>query len=193
MKRKLTYLLFALFILNNSFGQVITRDGKCGRKGPTICPKLSIFHETNYDFTRFGFNSLNIDYVLLCKPSYMLTVRGGISYMSFNKASSIGVPLELNLLIGRSSFLFEISAGFLGQDYYKNYDSITKKTKSSSLYYQAVTGRLGIRYEAPKGGLFIRLGFTPIYSLSEYAVIYPVYNRRFIPMFGAGIGYTLRR
>ncbi len=193
MKYALIFLvLFSLLSFNIS-GQVVTREGKCGRKGTSLCPKLSVFHETNYDLSRFGFNSVNADYVLICRSSYMLTVRLGCSYMSFEKASSVGVPIELNLLIGRSALLLEISGGFLGQYYYKNYDSISQKKKSSTLFYQAITGRIGLRYEPPKGGLFFRIGFTPLYSLTDYDQIYPINNRRFIPLIGAGIGYTFRK
>ena len=189
--KKVFLLIIAAFILSaNSFGQLLTREGKCGRKGPKLCPKFTVFHETNYDFKKFGFNSLNVDYILLCQAKYMLSFRFGLSYMSFNKSSSYGFPLELNLLIGNGAALFEISGGYVDQLYYKNYNEVLKQMRNSNFTYRAISGRIGFRYEQPKGGLFIRVGFTPIYSLVGQDLIYAIGDRRFIPMFGAGLGYT---
>lgn len=76
---------------------------------------------------------------------------------------------QLNLLYGQS-WLIELGGGVtLPLAYLDDW---------------VVIPRLGVRYQRPAGGWMGRLGFTPIFRLSEADV--------FLPSLGLGLGYTLK-
>lgn len=185
--KKLVLLIFLFFAFYSVKAQSTSyRAGNCKTKS-TFCPKWSIFHETTYNFTSLGINSVNADLVLLCNRSYMMSLRFGVNYISFPKISSVGAPLEFNFMIGRGAWLFETG---LGVDYlhvYKNYSSILPANNNIS--YLALTGRIGVRYERVNG-VFFRAGYNPHVSLMGQDKIEPISKHVFLHMLSVGIGYT---
>ncbi len=163
------------------------RSGKCGDKS-NFCPKIALFHETAYNFGSLGVNSVNIDIILMCNKYYMASLRTGINYFSFPKIYSAGVPLELNFMLGRGSWLFELGLGVNYLYFYKNYTHDAGRF-SDNVSYLAATGRIGVRYERING-LFFRAGYNPYCSLIGYHNIEPISKHPFLHMLSAGIGYT---
>lgn len=53
--------------------------------------------------------------------------------------------------------------------------------------------RLGYKYQKPNGGLFLRVGITPLLKLKEFSSISDSDNilLKFLPLFGIGIGITI--
>lgn len=188
MRTKILLLLFLLFTIaaqaqvSKSF-----RFGRCGQGGLN-CPKLSLFHETNTDFSKLWINTVNADYIILCRRLFMASIRGGISYYTFPKIRAAGIPVEFNFLVGKSSWLVEAGLGIQYLFFYRNY-SAAAGTFSDDVSYLAATGRVGIRYERPRG-FFFRIGYTPMYSLINHDKIEPLSNHKFIHMMGLGVGYT---
>lgn len=102
------------------------------------------------------FYSINYDRILVVGSTLAISGRAGLSYFpitSFWDFHTIGVPLELNLLIGKENKYFEI--GFSGL-YQQNFD----KTHISKSLIGSF--RLGYRYQKDDGGLTYRVGFTPL-------------------------------
>ena len=156
-----------------------------------MCPKHSFFHETSLNFNQFALNSINYDYVLICQARWMLSVRVGGVYWTLKHAKAMGVPLEINFLSGSSAHLFEMSAGFTYLHFRKNWTEALGQFEQS-VDYQAITGRIGYRYEKPRGGLFLRIGFTPISNYRNGDQV-PIFGKGpFIPMAGIGAGWTLK-
>lgn len=161
------------------------RAGRCNTKD--FCPRNTLFHETNWDFSRLGINSINWDHVLVCEKRYMTTFRVGINYFTFSKVYGAGVPLEFNFLIGSSALLFELGLGINYLYFYKNYDKGVRY--ADNVHWGAITARAGLRYMAQKN-LFLRAGFTPHYAVIGNNDV-PYFGGK--PMFwmaGLGIGYT---
>jgi hypothetical protein len=184
-----TLVIFCIIVRAQTSEQFSTnyRNGRCNTK--MFCPRNAIFHETNWDFSRLGINSIKWDHILKCGDRSMVSFCLGINYFTFPKVYGAGVPLELNLLIGRSALLFEMGLGINYLYFYKNYDNGVRYT--DNVHWGAITGRLGLRYEAEKS-LFLRAGFTPMYAVIGNNDV-PYFGGK--PMFwmaGLGIGYTFR-
>lgn len=192
------YLKSILFILTvfsvtTVYSQSM-REGKCNRKGVSICPSHTFFHETNTNLKGYSFNSINVDKNLYCGSKNLLSLRLGFLYMSWKKVRSIGVPVELCLMFGSGASMLEIAAGYQYQYFYKNYAKDSLQTQIDNASYQAITGRIGYRYEKPKGGIFFRFGFTPLYAIGDYSSTIPFLGTSpFIPMAGGAIGWTFRK
>jgi hypothetical protein len=153
------------------------------------CPRNTLFHETNVRFKNLlGLNSVNWDHILVCREKYLVSVRLGIDYMSFNKISSAGIPIDLNLMVGGGALMLETGIGLNYLYVYKNYNDSIGKYKDN-VNYLGLTGRIGLRYEK-QHSIFFRLGYTPMYSLINYKEIPIIANKKYISMFGAGVGYT---
>ena len=153
------------------------------------CPRNTLFHETNVRFKNlFGLNSINWDHILVCREKYLISMRLGVDYMSFNKISSAGVPFDLNLIIGGGALMLETGIGLNYLYVYKNCDDSIGEYKDN-VNYLGLTGRIGLRYEK-QHSIFFRFGYTPMYSLINYKEIPIIVNKKYISMFGAGIGYT---
>lgn len=183
--------LIALFIVCTlpAFGQKKNPNRIVNCKGSSLnCPGVSLFHETAWDFTRFGVNSINVDFIVLCRESFMASVRAGISYLTFPKISAAGVPAEFNFLIGKSTWLIETGLGASYLYVYNNY-SVDRGRFSDNVSYLAITGRLGIRYERSRS-VFFRIGYTPMLSVMNADRIEAFSKHSFIHMASLGIGYT---
>lgn len=207
MKKFFLTVFFAV-LASSLFAQQVDYDPRPRPKNcdsENSCPRNTIFHETTFRFDGLGlnWNSLNWDHTLICRTGFLLSFRLGVNYMSFAKIKSVGVPVDLNLMIGGGALMGEVSAGLNYLYIYKNYDEVLGKF-DDNLSYLAAMGRIGLRFER-KHSVFFRLGYTPMFSLfgndeiqirkkkrktdpQEY--IYVIRDRKFYSMFAAGIGYT---
>ena len=154
------------------------------------CPRNTLFHETNVRLENlFGLNSVNWDHILVCREKYLVSVRIGIDYMSFKHIKSAGIPVDLNLMIGGGALMFETGLGLNYLYVYKNYNDSTGTFYNDNVSYLGITGRVGLRYQK-QHSIFFRGGYTPMYSLLNYDKIPVIAGKRFISMFGLGVGYT---
>ena len=113
--RMKTFLVVGILLFSMVLQAQITREGKCGRKGATICPDHVIFHETNSNFKKgqgFTFNSINYDKSIYCGSMNLWTIRFGVVYYSWKHVRSFGVPVELCFLYGSGASLLKIAAGY---------------------------------------------------------------------------------
>jgi hypothetical protein len=183
--------LILILVMSLSFRSLIAqspsyRAGNCKTKS-NYCPKWSIFHETTYNFSSLGINSVNADVIVMCNRSYMSSIRFGVNYFTFPKLSSIGAPVEFNFMVGRGAWLFEAGLGLDYLHVYKNYSSTG--TSENNISYLALTGRIGMRYERVNG-VFFRVGYNPHVSLMGMDKIEPISKHTFLHMLSVGIGYT---
>lgn len=186
-------LLSCLFVISLSvFSQ---QEGNDPRPRPkncqteNSCPRNSLFLEGNVRFNNMlGLVSLNYDHTLVCRESYLLSYILGIDFYSFKKTKAAGIPLSLNLMIGRGPMMFELGLGLNYLYVYKNYDDATKLTGPNESYL-GIIGNIGVRYEMLHS-LFLRLGYTPIYSLMNNNNIPILASKKLNNMFGLSVGYT---
>jgi len=188
--KKIAILLMLCFPCINVFSQ---DDGTQPHPRPpscqveNTCPRKTLFHETDIKFGTLGINSLNFDQILVCRSTYLISWRIGINYNTFSKISAAGIPTEINFMLGGGAIMLEAGLGLNSLYVYKNYDENIGKYNDNATYV-AAAGRIGLRYQK-KHSLFMRGGYTPLYSLSGYKDIPILADKKFISMFGLGIGY----
>jgi hypothetical protein len=186
-------LLCCLFAI--SFTVFSQQDGLDPRPRPknceteNICPRNSLFLEGNVRIKNmFGLVSLNWDHTLVCREKYLLSFILGADFYSFKKPKAAGIPLSLNLMIGGGPLMFELGLGVNYLYFYKNYDETTKLTDPKESYLGMI-GNVGVRYEMLHN-IFLRLGYTPMYSLMNYKSIPILASKKLNNMFGLSVGYT---
>lgn len=132
----------------------------------TLTRRSSIFIEIGGNSTAY---SLNYDYIL-SNDNYFRT-SFTIGFAAYKGSSKIDIILspQLNVLIGRT-FCSEIGFGYSKSLTYPNGYAVL---------------RFGMRFQKTHGGFFGRFAFTPILK--------PFGTSRFLPWFGASIGYTIKR
>jgi hypothetical protein len=187
-------LLTCLFVLSLSvFSQ---QDGNDPRPRPkncqteNTCPRNSLFLEGNVRIKNmFGLVSLNYDHTLICRERYLLSYIVGVDFFSFKQTKAAGIPFSLNLMIGGGPLMFELGLGVNCLYVYKNYNETTKSTDSKENYLGMI-GNVGVRYEMLHS-VFLRLGYTPMYSLMNNNNIPILASKKLNNMFGLSVGYTL--
>jgi len=166
MNRHSIFILFVIFTsTQTSFSQ--------GNKDTTQIKRNSLYIEIGGNT---GSYSINYDLIICHKNNFKLTGRVGFSILPTNTCPTV-FPIELNGLYGKTKQYFEYGIGYSPIIYLgKN------KEKSSDL----ILARLGYRYQKTDGGLFFRIGFTPIIKNAddEFGQF------RFTPWFGVSIGKT---
>lgn len=158
---------------------------------PSSCKKNTIYHETNTNLGRFNYNSVNFEHLLKCQPTYNVGIHIGVIYYSFPKLKGEGIPIGINWMFGRGSELFEFGFGATYQHIRKNWDSQNGQY-NDNISYAGITGNIGFRHQNSDGGLFYKVGFTPMYSVLNYKDIPIIASHAFIPMAGISIGWTFR-
>lgn len=192
------FLLFSAYSFSQQDGiYPMPRPKNCQTEN--TCPRNTLFHETAFRFgyLGFNFNSINWDHTLVCRSSYLITMRLGIDYYSFAKLRSAGIPFELNLMIGGGALMFETGVGLNYLYIYKNYNEIIPERFQDHLSYLTATGRLGLRYEKLHS-IFFRAGYTPQYSLmnnNQITIINKknvavIHDHKLYSMVSVGVGYT---
>lgn len=191
--KKIAIVSILLFSFVDAFSQYDAlqphpRPSSCNVEN--TCPRKTLFHETDIKIGTLGINSINFDQILVCRSSYLISWRIGINYNTFPKISAAGIPTEINFMLGGGTIMLEAGLGLNSLYVYKNYqDSIGKY--NDNVPYVAVAGRIGVRYQK-KNSIFLRGGFTPMYSFTGYKDIPILSDKRFVSMFGLGIGYCLK-
>jgi hypothetical protein len=158
--------------------------------------KFSQFSNNTVFFEGFGnglYSSINYDRIFYRNNSMAASFR--IGYSQYKTGALL--PFELNFL-GKSKstpFYSEFGIGYtslLWADY-----------EMSTIFF-----RIGFRYQQPKGGLFFRVAFLPLYQLNNNSPqrlgimrggtgYYENLNftgnsdDNFMPWFGVSIGYTI--
>jgi hypothetical protein len=162
------------------------RNGSC--KGTDRCPRNTLFHETQYDFSTLGINSINLDHTLACTRTYLTSFRIGVNYLSFPDISGAGIPAEICYMYGRGAWMLELAAGLNSLYVYKNYSSAAGSFSDNAIW-AAVNGRAGIRFER-KNSIFLRAGFVPSLTVAGKKEIETLDNKNFMWNAALGIGYT---
>ena len=91
----------------------------------------------------------------------------------------IELGIGINYNIGLAKRRLEFSSDF-------NNSSVNSEESLKALW---ASFRFGYKYQKPKGGLFIRAGFTPLIKLKTYSKFDD--SKFLIPLYGLGIGYTI--
>ncbi len=139
------------------------------------------------------FYSLNYDRILVVQQNWKMSGRIGGMYLpglDYNDRQMIGLPLEVSYLRGRNKHYLEVGLGFTAT--YDTYRLGESRVKDLALMGVA---RVGYRHQKREGGLFYKVGFTPVHG-----VVYNMRNRQnsigsnfTYPLFGLAIGYTLKK
>jgi hypothetical protein len=155
-KGLLILILFAFEHIHAQRDSVELEDGtmlyNLPKKRPT---KNALFIELGGNA---GMYSLNYDRILINKPGFRTSVRGGFSLMPFttDAVADLIFVAEHNFLIGKEKHFIETGPGIT---YVRSYALDTKKHISSQ-WLGAL--RLGYRFqERLDEGLFFRAGLTP--------------------------------
>ncbi len=72
-RSSLIALFCSLFIVHCLHAQPQLRMIPCST--PATCKRFTVFHETNSDFKKFNYNSLNLEYLLSCSSDKTVGVR----------------------------------------------------------------------------------------------------------------------
>lgn len=188
--KKTVVVFFLFFALSKVFSQYDPtqphpRPSSCVTEN--ICPRKTLFHETEISPKTVGINSINYDKILVCRSAYLISWRIGINYYTFTKIRSAGIPSEINFMFGGGALMLEAGLGLNSLYVYQNYNDSIGKFEDNKFYLAAV-GRIGVRFQR-KHSFFARGGYTPMYSLVGYKDIPVLADKKFVSMFGFGIGY----
>lgn len=189
MKQKTLAILVLLLCINpTAFGQV---EGTGAIKTNTIYLEFA--------GTGGAPLSINYDMVVLRHSGFMASITTGLGYCPIRDMKPIlGIPLTLNLSLGKTRHFLELGSGITYNsgivqaewDYSDGFPSSGPSgSNSESLKALYWTFRAGYKYQRPEGGLFIRIGFTPMLRVKTYSNLTD--NRDLLPAFGLGLGYTL--
>jgi hypothetical protein len=158
---------------------------------PSSCRKNTIYHETNTNFGNFNYNSLNFEHLLTCGSAKNTGLFIGAVYYSFPKIQSKGLRGGFNIMYGRYSNMFELGFGLTFLYVTQNYNNEVGKYKDN-VSYAGLNGNIGFRHQNAEGGIFYKIGFTPMLSFMNYGLIPVIADNAFIPMGGISIGWTFK-
>lgn len=167
---------------------------------------LSIFNNSvaqknihSFSIEAFGAqNTIGVNYDARIRGNYGLGYRVGVGYgyadnsgLFDQKINGIGIPLELNYLLGKSNskleFGFGTSLGFynIKETTWYYYQPVPSETEGRSEQYTSsntrfgyfMFGNIGYRYQREHGFIF-RIGITPSFNFGDKyglkrAVFYP--------------------
>lgn len=124
--------------------------------------------------------SLNYDRIIYQQLNFRSALRTGIGTNFFFLDSEPSpypiVPVEIAALIGPRISYLELGLGY------------TKRfTSEPDLEKELYFGRIGLRYQKPRSGLLVRLGFTPYLTKNRDKKTDKVIMSRF----GVSVGYSL--
>ena len=177
MKQFLTTILFA-FIMNSLVAQ----------NDPEPFKRNTLFIELGGNSP---FYSLNYDRIIVNKINWKLAARIGAMYLYDNRSylesirnKNYSIPLELSFLKGKNNHNLEIGIGATA--FFKEYVETTRDNFLSLASF----GRIGYRYQKNNGGIFFKVGFTPIIQFKKNM---DSINPKYVyPWAGLAIGYTLK-
>lgn len=153
---------------------------------PTVAQEfLHDFKALNAVYLEAGGNgeavSLNYDRVIYQRVFFKTAIRVGVGtnmfFLDSEPSAYPVVPAEAVGMIGKKRKHLEFGLGYTKR--------LTDEPEMGQDMYFA---RIGLRYQVPRGGLLVRVGFTPfiapddVDNTAEMAVV---------PRFGLSIGYSL--
>ena len=101
--------------------------------------------------------ALNLDHILYQREQWKGGVRAGLGTNIFFMKEEPGVypvvPIEAYALLGKTRNHLEFGLGYT-----------RRFTDDPDLLQNMYFGRVGFRYQVPKGGLLVRFGLTPFIS-----------------------------
>ena len=127
----------------------------------STCRRNTIFFESSLNFKNFNYNSINFEHLLSCSPTNAIGLQIGGIFYTFPRISAFGVPIGLNFLFGRSYNLLDIGFGFTYMYVLENYSQTVGKY-TDNLSYVAANAHISFRHQVTEGGIFYRIGFTPM-------------------------------
>lgn len=144
--------------------------------------------------------SINYDRILFEKENAFVDLTIGFGYYPFfkNVDPIIGVPVAINYTRGSGSHHYELGVGLTynsginrqthlyvldGIDWSDSYI----ETENEHAIWSSF--RVGYKYQKPDGGIFVRIGLTPLLKIKTLSA-YKDDNKLF-PAIGIGLGYTL--
>ena len=149
--------------------------------------------------------------ILFNKENFKISGRYGILYIHKNNIDFFTTCIEINSMINiKAPNFLEIGIG-LTYFYTGNYCSGCNYYKGDNNYLSAMFTviRVGYRYQKEYGGLFGKIGVTPLIGiydfnkdpsyegpgvgLSNYFMGLRDGNILFVPLAGASIGYTFKK
>jgi hypothetical protein len=171
---------------------------------PQAAPQIG-GRSANSFFAEVGGNglyySLNYDKVGKMGKRAFLSVRIGIMVLPMRKGNwEFGIPVEVNASFGKENHYLE--AG-LGISYlHMNVWALSSYPQLQSAgmvhrFYRVL--RIGYRYQRAEGGLFLKVGFTPMRLMEEYrpgdfnGTNYADLTQYAEPWAGVGVGWTMRK
>jgi hypothetical protein len=117
-----------------------------------------------------GTFSLNYDRLLHRGGWFHTSARAGIAGYWWN-GGGIGIPLELNALIGKHKHFFEVGTGLMPSYGYEK--TIHNRDPSNPVFQYGfdpyfglnLSGRLGYRFQKSEGGFMFRASYTPFTTI----------------------------
>jgi hypothetical protein len=143
--------------------------------------------------------SINYDRIFKQNENSLIDLSLGFGYFPFFKEVNpiIGIPVSINLTNGLGNHHFEIGVGFTynsgiaqRKETFESYgSSLDSYSTTESLQALWFSFRLGYKYQKPTGGLFLRIGITPLFKLKTFSTFDN--DNSVFPLFGLGVGYTI--
>lgn len=164
--------------------------------------KIEFKHNTFYAEifgTSGSLFSFNYDRIIANNNNNLfIDLTMGVGYLPSIKDWNpvLGIPLSLNISKGHCFHYFEFGLGLTYASgivqsqvtFDPSGGSQNSSTTSESLKAIWCSARIGYKYQRPTGGLFFRVGFTPLLKLKTFSTFNT--NDNIIPLFGLGVGYT---
>ncbi|MEJ8758215.1 hypothetical protein WG947_14470 [Pontibacter sp. H259] len=123
--------------------------------------------------------AINLDHILYQREEWKGGLRAGLGTNIFFMENEPGVypvvPIEAYALLGKSRNHFEFGLGYT-----------RRFTDDPDLLQNMYFGRIGFRYQKPKGGLVVRFGLTPF--ISPEGRDDKTGNLAVVPRFGLSVG-----
>ena len=190
MQRKLLIIIVSIFTLFHS--ERANSQIDTTKYNDVSLSQLDTVLKKNTVFVEIGGNglvySINYDRLINVSSKIKISTRIGVHYTNYFPLiyyRTVSIPIEVSALYPffRNKHFLEIGSGL---SYLNSYDKITNYTEDILI----LALRLGYRYQKPQEGLFIKIGFVPLY---DFYVINPdpsVPHQTWFLSGGVGIGKT---
>lgn len=149
--------------------------------------------------------SVNYDRLLKVRDTWRLTSRIGFMYLNTLTSQNrnlVGVPIEFSYLRGNTNHFFELGLGLtaIHDQYQLDEPAIPIRQAMVKELITIAALRFGYRYQKNEGGIFYKVGFTPLHGLvfdlrkntSLNSNTSTSREKFTYPLVGAAIGWTFK-